>query len=249
MTLSIKPVIYTLLLLLLTMMIFETTSLDVVVQNALYNFSEKHWVLILDKTSIAHLVFYDGVKASLVLFALTILILLLFFRNKTWVKVRFTGLMVVFLSLVFIPLAVAFAKDISNVACPYQLTNYGGNVPYVVVFEAYPEGVKPTQAQRCFPAAHASGGFALVSLFFLARTRKGRIQAIGCALTIGWLMGGYKMLIGHHFLSHTLVSMIFSWLMAYSIALLLNSERLTRIRSFIPSLRYSTHENNETHGS
>jgi len=243
MTLSKRPVIYTFALLLLIMLIFETTSLDLVVQNALYDFSENHWVLILDKASVAHFIFYDGVKAILVLFALSILILLLFFRKRTWVKERMTGLLIVFLSLILIPLSVGIVKDISNVACPYKLTNYGGSIPYVAVFDAYPDTLKPAQVQRCFPAAHASGGFALLSLFFLARTKKGRTQAVLSALTVGWLMGGYKMLIGHHFLSHTLVSMIFSWLMVYSIALFLNSALLNRLYSFIYHLRYPIHEN------
>lgn len=244
MTFSIKPVIYTFALLLFTVFIFEMTPLDILVQNTLYDFSEKHWVLILDKSSIAHFIFYDGVKATLVLFALGILILLLFFRKRTWVKERIMGLLIVFLSLILIPLFVGIVKDISNVACPYKLTNYGGRIPYVAVFDDYPDDLKPAQAQRCFPAAHASGGFALLSLFFLAKTKRGRIQTLVVALTVGWLMGGYKMLIGHHFLSHTLVSMIFSWQMAYSIAFLLNSALFARFSAFIYRLRYSIYENN-----
>ncbi|WP_181892423.1 phosphatase PAP2 family protein [Campylobacter sputorum] len=32
------------------------------------------------------------------------------------------------------------------------------------------------------------------------------------ALTLGWTMGLYKMMIGDHFLSHTIVSMLMAWL-------------------------------------
>ncbi|MCZ2721012.1 phosphatase PAP2 family protein [Marinomonas sp. 15G1-11] len=243
MAFSIKPFIYTLVMLLFTVLIFETTSLDLFVQNSLYDFTEKHWLLSLDKGSMVHFIFYDGIKALLIIFALILLVLLLFFRKRPWVKERRKGLMTVLLSLIFIPMSVGIAKDISNVACPYKLTAYGGRIPYVGVFESYPDGLKPAQTQRCFPAAHASGGFALLSLFFLARTKKGRTQAVAAALSVGWLMGGYKMLIGHHFLSHTLVSMIFSWLIICCIACVLHASFFRQIHSFIDKLRFLLDEN------
>jgi membrane-associated PAP2 superfamily phosphatase len=37
------------------------------------------------------------------------------------------------------------------------------------------------------------------------------------ALTIGWGTGGYKMLIGDHFLSHTIVTMLIAWLLILTI--------------------------------
>lgn len=33
------------------------------------------------------------------------------------------------------------------------------------------------------------------------------------AMVIGWSMGSYKMLIGDHFLSHTVITMILAWLL------------------------------------
>lgn len=33
------------------------------------------------------------------------------------------------------------------------------------------------------------------------------------AISIGWALGLYKMFIGDHFLSHTLVTMLLAWLM------------------------------------
>jgi membrane-associated PAP2 superfamily phosphatase len=74
-----------------------------------------------------------------------------------------------------------------------------------------------TKKFKCYPAGHASGGFALMSLFFLFKTYKNRIIALLFAFVIGWSMGVYKMLIGHHYLSHTVITMILSWLLILAI--------------------------------
>jgi membrane-associated PAP2 superfamily phosphatase len=43
---------------------------------------------------------------------------------------------------------------------------------------------------------------------------------LALAMIAGTLMGGYKMMVGHHFLSHTLVSMVICWLVVNIVALL-----------------------------
>jgi membrane-associated PAP2 superfamily phosphatase len=74
------------------------------------------------------------------------------------------------------------------------------------------------EKQKCWPAGHASGGFALLSLIFLFHSRKNKIIAGSIAMVIGWSMGSYKMLIGDHFLSHTTITMILAWLLILLIA-------------------------------
>jgi len=71
---------------------------------------------------------------------------------------------------------------------------------------------------KCWPAGHASGGFALLSLFFLFKSRKNKKIAIITALSVGWAMGLYKMVIGDHFLSHTIITMMLAWLIVLIIA-------------------------------
>ena len=51
-----------------------------------------------------------------------------------------------------------------------------------------------------------------MSIFFLFKKRKNQVIALLFALLIAWSMGLYKMLIGDHFLSHTIISMILAWL-------------------------------------
>jgi membrane-associated PAP2 superfamily phosphatase len=102
-------------------------------------------------------------------------------------------------------------KAVTNVACPAQLTLFGGSTPHVSLFSHYPEGQRPANQQRCFPAGHASGGFAVLSLLLLFKSRRHQRQIIVIGLLLGWVMGLYKMLIGDHFLSHTLTSMLIAW--------------------------------------
>lgn len=43
----------------------------------------------------------------------------------------------------------------------------------------------------------------LLSLFFLFHSRRNRIRGLWFRIASGWITGGYKMVIGDHFLSHT----------------------------------------------
>ena len=58
---------------------------------------------------------------------------------------------------------------------------------------------------------HASAGFALYAWAFIPSLWHKRWQIAAMVTVIAWLMGGYKMLIGDHFFSHTLVSMSLAW--------------------------------------
>ncbi|KAB7885411.1 phosphatase PAP2 family protein, partial [Poseidonibacter ostreae] len=85
--------------------------------------------------------------------------------------------------------------------------------PDVKLFDSYPTEFVQNKKIKCWPAGHASGGFALLSLFFLFKKRINQIYALIFALSVGWSMGTYKMLIGDHFLSHTIITMLIAWLL------------------------------------
>ena len=135
-------------------------------------------------------------------------------------------LILVFLSLLIEPASVTGLKATTNVACPSALMEFGGEIPYVGLLQHYSSAGRPAQRQNCFPAAHASGGFALLALFFLFKSPRNRRRAIYVALGAGWLMGAYKMAIGDHFVSHMLVSMLWAWFVINIIVVADN--RLTR---------------------
>ena len=51
-----------------------------------------------------------------------------------------------------------------------------------------------------------------MSLFFLFRRKRAKYAALSAALAIGWSMGIYKMMLGDHFFSHTMITMLLAWL-------------------------------------
>lgn len=51
-----------------------------------------------------------------------------------------------------------------------------------------------------------------MALFFLFKNPINQRLALGVALIVGWSMGTYKMLLGDHFLSHTIITMLMAWL-------------------------------------
>ncbi|MGC4074573.1 MAG: phosphatase PAP2 family protein [Nibricoccus sp.] len=119
----------------------------------------------------------------------------------------------VLLTLASGPALIGIGKAVTNIFCPSEITRYGGDVSYVRVFECYPPGQRPARRGRCFPAGHASGGFALLSLAGLARTRRGQLLGAGSGLALGSIMGLYQMLKGAHYLSHTIVTAVVTWLL------------------------------------
>ncbi|RUM75701.1 MAG: PAP2 family protein [Sulfurovum sp.] len=206
-----KQIVLTTVVLMFTVIFFGTSDIDIVVQDKFFDASTHHWIV--DKTLEPYkFIFYDGIKKLLILFAVSILLALIFLRNNKTVIAYRKGLILIVLSAIFVPLIVGGLKKATNMPCPKNEIHYGGVYPSTKVWESYPPTFKKCHKICCFPAAHASGGFALLSLFFLFRKRRNKILALVGALTVGWSMGLYKMLIGDHFLSHTVISMILAWL-------------------------------------
>ena len=207
----------TIFVLIFTLLLFESSRLDIWVQHWLYDAVNHHW-LWSKAEPVTRFLLYDGIKGLLIIFALCLFIALVFFRRMPPVQSRLPGIRIVLLSLLVVPMVVGGLKATTDVACPAGLQLFGGSQPYTRLFETYSDKSRPQNRQRCFPAGHASGGFALLSLCFLFREKRNQRVALGLAVTVGWLMGGYKMVIGDHFLSHTLVTMELAWLFINLIA-------------------------------
>jgi len=215
-----KQILLTSTILLFTIVLFSLTNLDIPVQDLFYNSTTKTWILD-NNLQPYKFIFYDGIKILLILFALSFLIALVFFRKKALIKEYKKGIIIVILSAILVPLVVGGLKKSTNMPCPKNEIHYGGVYPKTAVWESYAKEVKLKKIQ-CWPAGHASGGFALLSLFFLFKTKRSRYVALGVALSIGWSMGLYKMLVGDHFLSHTLITMELAWLIIVSVVKLVN---------------------------
>jgi membrane-associated PAP2 superfamily phosphatase len=194
------------------LILFERTALDMAVQDWFFQGQPHQW-MVNAKNPTGRMLFYTGPKVLLAVFGgILLLIWAGSFRFNNLRPYRAKALFLV-LSLAVVPSVISVLKSTTNVYWPDQLERYGGDKPYVKVFESYPESYHQTKRGYGFPAGHASGGFALMSLWFVFETRRGKALGLSTGLALGWIMGLYQMAKGAHFLSHTLVTMLGAWLM------------------------------------
>ncbi|MDF1779728.1 MAG: phosphatase PAP2 family protein [Alcanivoracaceae bacterium] len=207
-----------------SMLAFELTDIDMTVQHWLYNSSAQQWIW--DRQEpISRFILYDGIKIALGIFALGLLITLIYAKRYEKLQPYRRALLIAFLTMAITPSIVGTLKAHTNVACPGSLQAFGGTLPYVKATEGWPKEEKPKALQRCFPAGHASGGFGLLGIVLLARTRSKKIVAATGVITLGWAMGLYKMAIGDHFFSHTFISMNIGWLVVSVLACITNRSK------------------------
>lgn len=105
---------------------------------------------------------------------------------------------------------VSLAKFVSNTSCPWELQAFGGETPYVPHWMV---GLSDGGSGRCFPAGHASTGFAFLGGFFALRrqhARWARHWLVG-ALLAGFALGWAQQARGAHFMSHTLWTAWLCW--------------------------------------
>ncbi len=105
---------------------------------------------------------------------------------------------------------ISLLKHNSMHACPNDLLQYGGDLPYLQLFDALPVGAA---MGKCFPGGHASGGFALMAFYFAFRDVKPKFaqNMLLLSLALGFVMGWAQMMRGEHFLSHNLWSAWVVW--------------------------------------
>ena len=114
--------------------------------------------------------------------------------------------LLVLLSVIVIPSTVFLLKTATGVYSPVDLLPYGGEHPHIGMLEQLWTYGK-TAGGRSFPAGHASGGFALMALYFLPVRKNLKRILLVVGFLAGWGMGLYQMARGEHFLSHTLTTM------------------------------------------
>jgi membrane-associated PAP2 superfamily phosphatase len=119
--------------------------------------------------------------------------------------------------LALVPAVIGVMKARSDIYCPWDLQRYGGEQPYHHFFDSLPPPGEP-DCGNCFPAGHASGGFALMALGFLFERRRAQWTGFAIGFTVGWTMGIYQLLKGAHFLSHTITTMLIAALIIQVIA-------------------------------
>lgn len=197
---------------------FEHSQFDIRISEFFYNNGQ--WLIEKGAQPYAF-IFYDGPKALLILSAIYLLTILLFKYkrlakrpfitnhsnlNKYIVPFSIREISYLLIILIAVPSTIALLKGVTHVSCPNHLTLFGGDLPYLNLWQSM---LAKTDA-KCFPAAHASAGFSLYGLVFIPALYKYRYRIFETVTVLGWSMGLYKMMFGDHFFSHTLVSMLLS---------------------------------------
>ena len=116
-------------------------------------------------------------------------------------------------------------KQISMLPCPWDVSGMGGQLHYRYLHELFALGGTGLQ---CFPAGHASGGYAMLSVYFalkIARCHRPHAARVSHywllpGLLVGGIFGLAQQLRGAHFLSHDLSTALLCWYCSYALWLL-----------------------------
>lgn len=110
---------------------------------------------------------------------------------------------------------ITLLKASSHTSCPWDLHEFGGvarHVSHWASWTAFDGG-----AGRCFPAGHATTGFAFLGGFFALRQEAPGMAKVWliASLAAGLVLGWGQQLRGAHFMSHTLWTGWLCWMLAW----------------------------------
>lgn len=111
-------------------------------------------------------------------------------------------------AVILIPLVISILKKLSSQHCPWDYIRYGG---FLLI-----EQLSTAPPGKCFPAGHASTGFAWMGLgLFWMPGNKKRLMLFAIGIFFGLILGIGQQFRGAHFLSHTLWSMWIACFLCY----------------------------------
>jgi membrane-associated PAP2 superfamily phosphatase len=188
--------------------LFEVTRVDLWVADALYRWEGGAWTLRRDPVvrdvlheDAKHLIgFVYGVIVGACVLSLLV----------DRLSPYRAGLVYLVVAIALSTLSVALLKDVTHVSCPWSIDRYGGTLRYVPHWLApFTDGAQG----RCFPAGHASSGYALLALHFYCRRYAPSLRwpAFVLALACGATFGVAQQLRGAHYLSHDLWALAICW--------------------------------------
>lgn len=108
---------------------------------------------------------------------------------------------------------IASIKHYSHTSCPWNLAQFGGMASHV---SHWNWGVRDGGPGGCFPAGHASAGFAFIGGFFAFRRALPATawRWLAGAMAAGFILGLAQQVRGAHYMSHTLWTAWFCWTLA-----------------------------------
>lgn len=189
-------------------LVLEYTGIDLALVTPFYNPALKIWPY--KNHWLTSDILHSGGRDFVVV--VSVLILMVFFLSffVDQLKSYRTGTGYLLLASLLGLALVATGKGVTHIYSPWDLQIFGGNQPYIRLFDSVPVDAVVGHA---FPAGHSSGGFAFVSLYFLAKEYRPHLRTYGLliALAIGFTFGFAQQVRGAHFFSHDLFSLVICW--------------------------------------
>jgi membrane-associated PAP2 superfamily phosphatase len=189
---------------------FPPTTLDFAISHLFYTadtgFAGKHSFWLED-------ILHERAKQAVItLVAFAVLGLLVSLVYKPWHWLRLP-LGYVVLSVSICTAIITPLKVVTGVQCPWDLSEFGGKESYSPLLSSREPTTHPG---KCWPAGHSSSGFTFFALYFLFRDQRPRLAkaALAFALTLGTIVSIGRIMQGAHFLSHTLWTALFDWMIA-----------------------------------
>lgn len=177
----------------------------------LYLLEGGHWAL-KDNLVTSTLVHQGGKRLSALAWLCAVACTAVAWRRPAWRAWR-KPLLYLVLAVLLSTGIVAWMKSWTHVDCPWDLIGFGGTRSYHDLLAALPLHAAPG---RCFPAGHASAGYAWLALFFFLGDvhRQWRWKGLAVGLGAGVVFGISQQLRGAHFASHDLWTLMICWLVA-----------------------------------
>ncbi|MDX5406475.1 MAG: phosphatase PAP2 family protein [Chromatiaceae bacterium] len=196
------------------MLLLDVAGIDIWLASKWYSLQGHQWAL--QDYWLTEQVLHKGARKLNYLFALAVLLTTGYYRfiDKSQPR-RASAYLALTLSLLASFALVAYLKSITNVACPWSLSLFGGSEPYYHLLQHRPTYLPYS---RCFPAGHASVGYAWVALYYFFKHTQPDYRYIGLAtgLIAGLILGLNQQLRGAHFMSHDITTLLICLLCAKS---------------------------------
>lgn len=190
---------------LLLMLLLDVGGMDLWLAGKFYALEGYQWVL--KDHWLAEEILHKGARKLNYIFAVAVLLTSMHYLWLDKTKPVLTkAYLALTLSLISSFTLVAYFKAITNIACPWSLVLFGGTEPYIHLLQPRPSYLPYSQ---CFPAGHASVGYAWVALYYFFRHSRAQYRFAGlvAALASGLVLGVTQQLRGAHFMSHDLTTL------------------------------------------
>ncbi|HNZ49648.1 MAG TPA: phosphatase PAP2 family protein [Candidatus Hydrogenedentes bacterium] len=195
----------------------EYSGLDLFLARLFFNEAAQNWPL--KSNVITAFILHKLPQKMLALFAVLLLlhaaVSCFYAKWRHWCRVSAYLLV----SLLLCTGAVALMKHSTHIQTPWSLILFGKDMPYIRFFDQVPAG---TPIGNAFPGGHSSGGFAFISLYYLAGAccPEYRFRGLFFGLFLGTLFAVTQEVRGAHFLSHDLFSLALCCLISGALSFL-----------------------------